>query len=101
MAKEKVIVKRLTSIENLESMNVLCSDKTGTLTIGEVKLQSEIDVEGNTNNRFSFMPILILSLKLVFQIQLIQPSKPFVLNNLIFQDVANWMKFHMILFVNG
>jgi P-type Mg2+ transporter len=51
MANEKVIVKRLESIENLGSMNVLCSDKTGTLTIGEVKLQSAIDVEGNANNK--------------------------------------------------
>jgi len=51
MANEKVIVKRLASIENLGSMNVLCSDKTGTLTIGEVKLQSAIDVEGNANNK--------------------------------------------------
>lgn len=51
MAKEKVIVKRLASIENLGSMNVLCSDKTGTLTIGEVKLHSAIDVEGNANDR--------------------------------------------------
>jgi Mg2+-importing ATPase len=50
MANEKVIVKRLASIENLGSMNVLCSDKTGTLTIGEVKLQSAIDVKGNVNN---------------------------------------------------
>jgi P-type Mg2+ transporter len=51
MTNEKVIVKRLASIENLGSMNVLCSDKTGTLTIGEVKLQSAIDVEGNANNK--------------------------------------------------
>jgi len=51
MANEKVIVKRLASIENLGSMNILCSDKTGTLTIGEVKLQSAIDVKGNTNNK--------------------------------------------------
>jgi P-type Mg2+ transporter len=50
MANERVIVKRLASIENLGSMNVLCSDKTGTLTIGEVKLQSAIDVKGNTNS---------------------------------------------------
>ena len=34
MAAEKVIVKRLASIENLGSMNILCSDKTGTLTSG-------------------------------------------------------------------
>src|SRR6185437_11630208 len=51
MAKEKVIVKRLEAIENLGSMNVLCSDKTGTLTIGEVKLQSAVDIEGNANNK--------------------------------------------------
>ncbi|MGA9744732.1 MAG: magnesium-translocating P-type ATPase, partial [Nitrososphaeraceae archaeon] len=46
MAAEKVIVKRLASIENLGSMNILCSDKTGTLTTGEVKLHSAINVEG-------------------------------------------------------
>ncbi len=40
MATQKVIVKRLTSIENFGSMNVLCSDKTGTLTEGIIKLQS-------------------------------------------------------------
>jgi Mg2+-importing ATPase len=51
MAKEKVIVKRLMSIENLGSMNILCSDKTGTLTMGEVKLQSALDLEGNPNNK--------------------------------------------------
>jgi Mg2+-importing ATPase len=39
MANVKVIVKRLAAIENLGSMNVLCSDKTGTLTEGEVRLQ--------------------------------------------------------------
>jgi P-type Mg2+ transporter len=50
MANEKVIVKRLASIENLGSMNILCSDKTGTLTIGEVKLQSAIDARGNVSN---------------------------------------------------
>jgi Mg2+-importing ATPase len=35
MALKKVIVKRLASIENFGSMNVLCSDKTGTLTESE------------------------------------------------------------------
>ena len=40
MAKHRVIVKRLASIENFGSMNVLCTDKTGTLTEGEVKLHA-------------------------------------------------------------
>src|SRR5512147_1006729 len=46
MAQEKVIVKRLASIENFSSMNVICADKTGTLTEGIVPLQSALDAEG-------------------------------------------------------
>jgi Mg2+-importing ATPase len=46
MAHERVIVKRLASIENFGSMNVICSDKTGTLTEGIVHLQSALDVDG-------------------------------------------------------
>ncbi len=51
MAREKVIVKRLTSIENFGSMNVLCSDKTGTLTEGLVKVHSALDWEGRENEK--------------------------------------------------
>lgn len=51
MAAEKVIVKRLASIENIGSMNILCSDKTGTLTVGEVKLHSAIDLQGNHSEK--------------------------------------------------
>ncbi len=47
MATQKVIVKRLASIENFGSMNVLCSDKTGTLTEGIIKIQSILDFNGN------------------------------------------------------
>jgi Mg2+-importing ATPase len=46
MAQAKVIVKRLASIENFGSMNVICSDKTGTLTEGSVHVQSALDVAG-------------------------------------------------------
>ncbi|MGA2091711.1 MAG: HAD-IC family P-type ATPase, partial [Endomicrobiales bacterium] len=51
MAEQKVIVKRLASIENFGSMNVLCSDKTGTLTQGTVALQSALDTAGNVNDK--------------------------------------------------
>jgi len=51
MAGQKVIVKRLASIENFGSMNVLCSDKTGTLTQGEVILQSVLDIVGQPNDK--------------------------------------------------
>ncbi len=46
MAKKKVIVKRLSSIENFGSMNILCSDKTGTITAGKVTLKDALDIEG-------------------------------------------------------
>ena len=44
MSKKKVIVKRLNSIQNLGAMNVLCTDKTGTLTIDHVILEIHCDV---------------------------------------------------------
>lgn len=49
MAAQKVIVKRLASIENFGSMNVLCSDKTGTLTEGVVTVQGAYDINGEDN----------------------------------------------------
>lgn len=51
MAKKKVIVKRLDSIENFGSMNVLCSDKTGTLTEGTVRLHSTLNDQGEASEK--------------------------------------------------
>ena len=58
MAANKVIVKRLASIENFGSMNVLCSDKTGTLTEGQVHIQSAVDVNGQENEKVLFYAYL-------------------------------------------
>ncbi|NID14323.1 magnesium-translocating P-type ATPase [Luteibacter yeojuensis] len=46
MAREGVIVKRLNAIENLGSMDVLCTDKTGTLTRGVIELDAAVDADG-------------------------------------------------------
>ena len=51
MAHNKVIVKRLAAIENFGSMDVLCSDKTGTLTEGVVKLHSALNVDGQESEK--------------------------------------------------
>ena len=51
MAKKQVIVKRLSAIENFGSMNVFCTDKTGTLTEGQVKIHSAVNVEGKDSDR--------------------------------------------------
>jgi Mg2+-importing ATPase len=51
MAAKKVIVKQLSAIENFGSIEILCSDKTGTLTLGEVTLQRSVDVLCNDDDR--------------------------------------------------
>ena len=58
MAEEKVIVKRLPAIENFGSMNVLCSDKTGTLTDGIVRLHNAFDVLGREDEDVFFFAFL-------------------------------------------
>jgi P-type Mg2+ transporter len=49
MARARVIVKRLASIEDLGAMSVLCVDKTGTITDGVVRLHSATDAQGRTS----------------------------------------------------
>ena len=44
MAKKKVIVKRLAAIENFGSMDILCSDKTGTLTLGQITVDRHVNL---------------------------------------------------------
>ena len=51
MAEQDVIVRRLSSIENFGSMNVLCSDKTGTLTQGTVQVHETIDAHGQASDK--------------------------------------------------
>jgi Mg2+-importing ATPase len=50
MAERKVIVKRLAAIEDFGSMSVLCSDKTGTLTEGVVRVQAAYDTRGRESS---------------------------------------------------
>ena len=47
MSRLKVIVKRLNAIQNFGAMDILCTDKTGTLTQGKVVLIKHIDIEGH------------------------------------------------------
>jgi Mg2+-importing ATPase len=58
MAKEQVIVRRLSSIENFGSMSVLCSDKTGTLTEGRVKLHAAMDADGRESSNVRLHAVL-------------------------------------------
>lgn len=51
MAKKEVIVKHLSSIENFGSMDILCTDKTGTLTKDHIALVKFIDYKGNDDKQ--------------------------------------------------
>jgi Mg2+-importing ATPase len=51
MARKKVIVKRLNAIQNFGAMDVLCTDKTGTLTQGKIVLEKYLDVNGDANEK--------------------------------------------------
>jgi len=51
MAGKHVIVKRLAAIQNLGSMDVLCTDKTGTLTEAKIGLERHIDIAGKDSTR--------------------------------------------------
>ncbi len=58
MAKQRVIVKRLPAIHNLGSMDVLCTDKTGTLTEARIRLQRHWDPLGKDSPRVLQLAVL-------------------------------------------
>ena len=74
MAKQQVIVKRLSSIENFGSMNILCSDKTGTITEGKVKLKDTLISMANIATRCCNMPGSMLQCSRAFITRLMRPS---------------------------
>jgi len=51
MAKKKMIIKHLSSMQNFGAMDVLCTDKTGTITQNKVVLEQYLDIHGNRNER--------------------------------------------------
>jgi Mg2+-importing ATPase len=51
MSRKKVIVKRLNAIQNFGAMDVLCTDKTGTLTQGKIVLEKHLDVHGDPSEK--------------------------------------------------
>ena len=51
MSKKKTIVKKLDSIQNFGAMNILCTDKTGTLTEDKIVLEKYLDINGQEDLR--------------------------------------------------
>ena len=63
MAREGVIVKRLPAIQNFGSIDVLCSDKTGTLTKGDMQIDHVVDAQGTPSDR----PLLLATINSHFE----------------------------------
>lgn len=63
MARAKVIVKNLAAIQNFGSIDILCSDKTGTLTTGEMTLEEHVDPFGKASER----PLLLAYVNSYFE----------------------------------
>ncbi len=87
MAQRKVIVKRLAAIENFGSMDVLCSDKTGTLTAGKVGIHAAVDVLGNASERVLLMAFINASFETAFS----NPIDNAIRTHRVF-DLKDWKK---------
>lgn len=88
MARQRVIVKRLASIENLGSMDILCTDKTGTLTEACMRLERCVDGEGLSSER----TLLLAHLNSAFESGLKSPLDDAILAYEGSVDVTGWEK---------
>src|SRR5499425_2959245 len=77
MAKKKVIVKQLAAIENFGSMDILCSDKTGTLTAGEIAVDRHVNLRGESDETV----IRLAALNSVYQTGLRSPMDDAILRH--------------------
>ena len=93
MAKQGVIVKRQSSIQDLGSMDVLCTDKTGTLTESKIRMESHVDALGVESAEVSRLAYL----NSWFETGLRNPMDEAILKNMPL-DVSEWKKIDEIPF---
>lgn len=93
MSRKRVIVKRLAAIHNLGSMDVLCTDKTGTLTEAKIQLERHVDCNGLENERV----LLLAYLNSYFETGLKSPLDEAILKHETL-DVSGWRKIYEVPF---
>lgn len=87
MAENRVIIKRLPSIENFGQMDILCTDKTGTITEGKMKLDRAIDIHGQQSPKAA----LYAYLNAHFQLGYVNPLDQAITAAASF-DISGWEK---------
>jgi Mg2+-importing ATPase len=88
MAEKKVIVKRLAAVHDLGSMDVLCTDKTGTLTEARIRLEQHLDALGRDSQRVLYLAYL----NSYFETGLKSPLDDAILEHADDVDVHGWQK---------
>ena len=87
MARKNMIVKRLASIQDLGSMDVLCTDKTGTLTEAKIRMERHVDADGRPSERV----LELAYLNSFFETGVKNPLDEAILNHRHI-DIGNWEK---------
>ena len=95
MSRKKVIVKRLNSIQNFGGMDVLCTDKTGTLTEDRVVLMRHCDVAGHESDEILLDGYLISYFQTGLKTYSIGPFwiAPTSTRRRLWTSTRNWMRF--------
>jgi Mg2+-importing ATPase len=93
LAKLKMIVKRQTAIQDLGSMDVFCTDKTGTLTEAKIRLENHLDLNGQVSHQV----LLLAYLNSYFETGLKSPLDEAILSYRSI-DVSPWQKIDEIPF---
>jgi Mg2+-importing ATPase len=88
MARKKVIVKHLAAIENFGSIDILCSDKTGTVTTGRMTLDRSLDPFGNASE----LPLLLGFLNSSFETGIRSPLDQAILDHNRGLSTGEWHK---------
>ncbi len=88
MAAQRVVVKRLAAIHDLGSMDVLCTDKTGTLTEARIRLEQHLDAFGRDSQRV----LQLAFLNSAFETGLRSPLDEAILAHAGEVDAAGWEK---------
>ena len=88
MSAKKVVVKRLSAIHDLGSMDVLCTDKTGTLTEARIRLEQHLDADGRDSERV----LQLAYLNSFFETGLKSPLDDAILRHGSHLDADGWTK---------